>query len=144
MSGKSINSITRIIIQTDFDDYVVANSEDEKMSRELQMNGIVPWKGFYLDKGKKRPFNFKDFRIECDGCITGHGCDEKGHFKVEGELTWYTNKTTKEKFPRAIFEKKYGKGTTVSVCKGFIENGTIKGDYNYGSYIQFGDFEMTT
>ena len=125
-------------------DLNVANSDDEKMPHEHQMDGLVPWEGWCLNKKKKIPFNFYDFKIDADGTITGNGQDERAHFKIEGKLDWFTNKKTKEQFPRALFEKKYSTGKNSTVCKGFIDNGVIKGEYNYGKNIQFGDFEMKT
>lgn len=136
----SVNANLEVGLEVDINQ----QTESDKMSCEREMDCIVPFQGWCDNKGKKLAFNFDDFSIDEQNVISGYGIDEKGPFKVDGEQTFYADKKTKTNKPRAIFNKRYAAGKNACICKGFILDGVIKGEYNYGQNISFGAFQMET
>ena len=120
-------------------------NHEDTIPDEYGMECIVSWNGWCTHNKKEYTFNFNNFVIEDIGTITGHGEDETGTFTTTGRLGWYYNKKTKKNLPRVFFDKNYStRISNACKCQGFLDNGTIKGTYNYGENICFGDFEMTT
>ena len=102
----------------------------------------ILWTGHQTDKlGRKHPITFSNLTILETGLIIGSGFDHIAPFAVKGKLE---KPKDPKKPPLLAFTKSYSSGSNTSLCKAALTGNKLKGTFNYGNNINFGDFTIQT
>lgn len=102
----------------------------------------IQWTGHQTDKlGRKHPITFSNLTIQDTGLIIGDGTDHIAPFTVKGKLE---KSKDPKKAPNLTFTKSYSSGSNASICKAALTGNKLKGTFNYGNNINFGDFTIQT